>query len=130
MKTVDAPITDTTTENYLENLGRYICCIKTEEYWQQEKEIRLLIYSAGTNKRAAGIEYDNSDGYKVHMPNNAVKGIIIGHNMKPMHYKKIIRLVKLHGIKPEHLKITKYEHPKGLSLENITIEDLSRYANN
>lgn len=105
----------------LEPLFQLICSTKNKKYWKQENEFRLFIGSVCTAKRVAGIKrFEN--GYKVRMQNNAIREIIIGHQMTKENRAKIKEIAE--NLNLNVVKQVVRKQPLKLDFEDINITDL------
>ena len=89
----------------------YLYTIKAKATWSEEKEHRLFagndILRNKTRLEQLGVQYTPT-GYKIPMPDGAIKEIIIGHNFPESRYGCIKRIAEENGITSiQHTQIEK-----------------------
>ena len=105
----------------IEYLCRVVCATNNKKFWKQENEFRLFIGSIGTARPVAGIECAEN-GYKVRMPNNVIREIIIGHQMTKENRAKIKEIAE--ALNLNVVKQVVRKQPLKLDFEDINITDL------
>ena len=79
-----------------EQLFEYLCFCKEAKIWKAENEWRLFV---GKNINTAKSVKSNKDGYFIPFPKEAVKSIIVGHNMEEEHWPYICAIAREYGIR-------------------------------
>lgn len=102
-------------------LFHYICCLKERASWGAEEEFRLIAALDVINRREElekkGFKYLDS-GYKIPIPSNCVKEIIIGHNFDKVNYPIIKAIAEKYNI--SEVKQTKIDIPFDLGMEDVS----------
>ena len=113
-----------TDEKALEALFYLICCMKEKATWSMEKELRLIAALDVLNNQnrltKLGFKYSDN-GYKIPIPPNCVKEIILGHNFSNENILRIKNIAKKYGIK--EIQQTKLGMPFEMEFEKINIEE-------
>lgn len=73
----------------------YLAFLKERTVWGNEEEMRLFI-GKDFLVRETSIEgvVKTPNGYKINMPKNAIKSIVLGHNIKEGVRKELVRIAK------------------------------------
>lgn len=66
----------------LDALFIYLAFVKERKIWENEEEYRMFIANDFLNRDIKGV-MKTENGYRLPMPKNAMKSIIMGHNMNP-----------------------------------------------
>ena len=108
-------------ERKIDALFTHLCCIKQKETWNIEDEYRLIAALDVINNKdkleKKGFGYLES-GYKIPIPSDCIKEIIVGHNFDMTKSFFIENLVKKYS--PKIVERTKAEIPFEIELEDIT----------
>jgi len=102
------PLRDNVSYNYADCMSdekaadalfHYICCMKEKVTWGMEEELRLvaaLDVLRGRNRLSSqqGFQYLDT-GYKIPIPPNCVKEIILGHNFDTKNFYIIRNCLKI-----------------------------------
>lgn len=100
-----------------------LCSLKERTVWADEEEYRLI--AAGSvqreenkeRQRNEGVEYDDT-GYKIPIPSDCIKEIIIGHNFDMKEIGWVKQLAEKYGVKI--IQQTKAEKPFEIEFVDIT----------
>ena len=100
-----------------------LCSLKEKSVWEDEEEYRLI--AAGSVQREEnierqkreGVEYDNG-GYKIPIPSDCVKEIIIGHNFDMKELDWVRQIAEKYDV--EIIQQTKAEKPFEVEFTSIT----------
>jgi len=107
----------------MEKFFEYLCTIKNV-CWKDEKERRLMVagdfYKKENRTRLIehGVEFLPT-GYKIPIPDGAIKSIIIGHNMNKKFYPIIKSLAQKYGVPT--IEQTVINHPFDISFKPIIL---------
>ncbi len=103
----------------------YLYTIKHKAIWSEEMEYRLIAANDVVQQRdrleMLGVKYTDA-GYKIPMPNNVIKEIIIGHNFPKERIDHIKQIAHKNGI--GSIKRTTALHPFIISFEDLSIDDI------
>ena len=100
-----------------------LCSLKEKTVWEDEEEYRLIATGSvqreenKERQKREGIEYDNG-GYKIPIPSDCVKEIIIGHNFDMKEIGWVKQIARKYGVKI--IQQTKAEKPFEIELVDIT----------
>ncbi len=100
-----------------------LCSLKEKSVWEDEEEYRLI--AAGSvqceknkeRQKREGVEYDNG-GYKIPIPSDCVKEIIIGHNFDMKELDWVRQIAEKYDV--EIIQQTKAEKPFEVEFTSIT----------
>ena len=81
-----------------DRLFEYLCYVKEEKIWGNEKEWRLFAGRHISEKQNSKIEY-KENGYLIPIPEGAIKSVIVGHNMEDLNLPYICRIARQYNIK-------------------------------
>lgn len=81
----------------LDALFVYLAFVKERKIWGNEEECRMFIAKDFVQKDIKGVK-KTEDGYKVPMPKNAMKSIIMGHNMSKENKAELADISKKFGL--------------------------------
>lgn len=110
-------------DNKIRNdLFLYLCSMKEKTTWSSEKELRLIAPNRYLNTREMQKhnQTDDENGYKICIPNNAIKEIIVGHNFDMETNAPFLSEIKeKYGIK--NVQHSVCNTPFEITFENISI---------
>lgn len=112
-------ITDSKKADYL---FLYICSLKERTSWKSEEETRLIaaldVLNGQVRLEKEGFQYLGT-GYKIPIPSDCVKEIIIGHNFDKVNYPIVKAITEKYGIKDVQQTIVNI--PFELEFETIKV---------
>lgn len=100
----------------MDKLFIHLCSYK-DSVWDTEREYRLIAAKDVIDKKKPKIIYEDG-GYKIPMPQKAIKSIIIGHNFPNDRLCIMEDAVKKYGVR---LQRTKPYIPFSLDFEDVTL---------
>ena len=111
-----------TDEKVNDALFYYICTMKEKKSWEAEEEVRLVaaldVLNSQVRLEKLGFQYLGT-GYKIPIPLDCVKEIVIGHNFEKVYLPIIKNIAEKYGIKT--IEQTKCGLPYELQFEPIEI---------
>lgn len=81
----------------MDKLWEYLCLTKEKAIWQNEKEWRYFAGMDVLTRQDGRIEKE-VNGYKLPIPEGAVKEIIVGHNMEEKNFSYVCAIVRKYGL--------------------------------
>lgn len=82
-----------------DNFFIYLAFLKERTVWEHEEEMRLFIGKDLLVRKnpIAGV-VKTPEGYKINMPKDAIKSIVLGHNISDCNRTKLLDIAKVHNL--------------------------------